>query len=119
MSGKGLIPLAFTAALLQLSALNFSTLIAQANEQSSKIPVTEAATVDQFRNSEVERLTADGLGRFSQGDFKGAITEYTNAININPKRGGLFLQRGLTYLELENYNAALSDLNQAYELDKA
>lgn len=78
----------------------------------------DALTVKSFPESEVERLTATGLGKFSQGDFQGAIQEYTNAIKINPKRGALFLQRGLAFLELENFNKALGDFNSAYELDK-
>jgi tetratricopeptide (TPR) repeat protein len=87
--------------------------------EPSKVLKPDQPTVEAFPGSEVERLTAAGLGRFSQGDFAGAVDEYSNAININPKRGGLYLQRGLTYLELEKYEEALTDLNKAYELDKA
>jgi len=87
--------------------------------EPSKALKPDQTTVADFPGSEVERLTAAGLGRFSQGDFAGAVEEYSNAININPKRGGLYLQRGLTYLELEKFEDALSDLNKAYELDKA
>lgn len=77
------------------------------------------ATAGTFPESEIERLTAAGLGRFSQGDFAGAVAEFTNAMKINPKRGSIYLQRGLAYLELDEFQKALADLNDAYELDKA
>lgn len=88
-------------------------------ESTSPPSRVDGPTVNTFPASEVDRLTAAGLGRFSQGDFVGAVAEFTNAIKINPKRGGLYLQRGLTLLELEKFEDALSDLDKAYELDKA
>lgn len=107
---KGLIPFVLLA--------GGSACAADIVDRAATGSTPDVATVESFPGSEVERLTAAGLGRFSLGDFTGAIAEYTNAIKINPRRGGLYLQRGLTYLELENCSSALDDLNKAYELDK-
>ena len=79
----------------------------------------DPATVEEFPESEVSRLTATGLGKFSHGDFEGAANEFSKAISVSPKKGELFLQRGLARLEGEDYKNALVDLNTAYELDKA
>lgn len=79
----------------------------------------DGPTADTFPESELDRLTAAGLGRFSQGDFVGAVAEFSNALKINAKRGSLYLQRGLAYLELDEYQKALEDLDSAYELDKS
>lgn len=91
-----------------------------ATAASSESPpsLVDGPTVHSFPDSEIDRLTAAGLGRFSQGDFTGAVAEFTNAIKINPKKGGLYLQRGLAYLELDRYQEALDDLKLAHELDK-
>jgi tetratricopeptide (TPR) repeat protein len=95
---------------------SFRLLLSQAQESAAgRLP--DQSTVDAFPGAEVQRLNAEGLGRFSQGDFVGAIIEYTNAIKIDPKRGSLYLQRGLSNLELDNYQTALDDLDRAYELD--
>lgn len=79
----------------------------------------DKATVEEFPGSEINRLTATGLGKFSQGDFKGAAEEFGSAISIDPKRGSLYLQRGLARLEQEQYQTALEDFNKAEELDKS
>lgn len=102
-------------ALLALTlAVGSSTLV---NGRAFAAPLDQA-TVEEFPGSEVSRLTATGLGKFSHGDFGGAANEFSKAISINPKKGELFLQRGLSRLEGEDYKNALVDLNTAYELDK-
>ena len=78
----------------------------------------DKATVEEFPGSEINRLTVTGLGKFSTGDFAGAANEFSKAISINPKKGELFLQRGLSRLEADDYQNALVDLNTAYTLDK-
>ena len=68
---------------------------------------------------EVERLTAEGLGKFSQADFAGAVSSYASAIKLAPDRGLLYLQRGLAFIQLGNFGQALADLDKALVLDKA
>lgn len=121
-------PLAVLASILACGVLNAanakpdgSSLVrptGKDQQQGTSQPL-DVPTVDSFPGSEVERYTATGLGKFSQGDFSGAVAEYSNAIKINPKRGGLYLQRGLAYLEQNNYQLALDDFNTAFENDKA
>ncbi len=127
--GKALTPIVLLASLAAPAAYSRyqnrsfdqnEALISEAAKKtgSQQGTVLDAATVDTFPGSEVDRLTASGLGRFSQGEFTGAVTDFTNAIKVNPKRGGLHLQRGLCYLELEKFDLALADFDQAHELDK-
>ncbi len=98
--------------------------VLRAGAETEPVRVSAPSRIDgpnlrSFPESELERLTAAGLGRFSQGDFTGAVAEFTNAIKINPKRGSLYLQRGLANLELNKFKAALDDLDNAYEYDKS
>ena len=117
MSAKPRKQYIFLSLLFACSSLTISSALAAPAESPPSL--VDKATVISFPGSEVDRLTAAGLGRFSQGDFTGAIAEYSNAIKINPKRGGLYLQRGLAYLELDKFQEALDDLKLAFELDKA
>lgn len=112
-----LVLLALASSLTTISTPGFS----RVNDADTPSPPSrvDGPTVNTFPASEVERLTAAGLGRFSQADFLGAVAEFTNAIKINPKKGGLYLQRGLSLLELEKFDESLADLDKAYELDKA
>ncbi|MBY0546602.1 MAG: tetratricopeptide repeat protein [Candidatus Obscuribacterales bacterium] len=71
-----------------------------------------------FAESEVERLQAEGLGKFSQANFAGAINDYTDAIKLAPTRGVLYLQRGLARIEEGLFDLALADLDKALEFDK-
>lgn len=107
-----------TNTILALLALTLAVGTNMLPFSPSQAASLDAATVDEFPNSEVSRLTATGLGKFSHGDFAGAANEFSKAISINPKKGELFLQRGLSRLEGEDYTNALVDFNTAYELDK-
>lgn len=71
-----------------------------------------------FAEGEVERLTAEGLGKFSQANFVGAIDDYTAAIKLAPTRGVLYLQRGLARIEEGLFDLALTDLDKALDYDK-
>lgn len=80
--------------------------------------LVDAVSEPTFPDSEVARLTAEGLGRFSQADFKGAAEEFTNALKLSPRKGSLYLQRGLAFLELDDFESSLKDLDKAEEMDK-
>jgi tetratricopeptide (TPR) repeat protein len=71
-----------------------------------------------FAESETERLIAEGLGKFSQADFAGAIDCYSTALKLTPGKGVLYLQRGLARLETSDFAGARADLDKALELDR-
>jgi tetratricopeptide (TPR) repeat protein len=64
-----------------------------------------------------EEYARRGNQRFSQKDYRGAISDYTQAIRLNPRDSVVFSSRGAAYNELGNYQIALIDLNQALRLD--
>ena len=49
-------------------------------------------------------------------DEKGAIDDFTKAIEINPKDSNAFVQRGYTKFELKNYEEACIDFEKAESL---
>lgn len=101
-----------------------SKALAYSKAQQDKRYVAEGASTDSnqykspFTESEVERLTAEGLGKFSQANFTGAIESYTQALKLIPTKGGLYLQRGLARIETNDFKNAVADLDRALELDK-
>ncbi len=54
--------------------------------------------------------------KFDAYNFAGAITEYSAAIQLDPTYTNAYFNRGLAHLELENYSAALMDINQVINL---
>ena len=58
-----------------------------------------------------------GSASFDKDDYDGAIAEYTQAINLDPRMTRAYVERGYAYYKKGNYDAALADENKALELD--
>jgi len=54
--------------------------------------------------------------KFNKGDFKGALTEYDEAIRIDPTDVEYFLNRGLVKEKLRDYEGSLGDFTTALRL---
>jgi tetratricopeptide (TPR) repeat protein len=54
-----------------------------------------------------------GSERLQQGDFKGAVDALTKAIAKDPTNFGAFLNRGVAYDNLKQYDKALADFDSA------
>jgi tetratricopeptide (TPR) repeat protein len=54
-----------------------------------------------------------GSSRLQQGDFKGAVDALTKAIAKDPSNFGAFLNRGVAYDNLKQYDKALADFDSA------
>ncbi|MBY0358032.1 MAG: tetratricopeptide repeat protein [Candidatus Obscuribacterales bacterium] len=72
----------------------------------------------EFPNSMVQELTASGLGKFSQADFLGASKDFSKAVKFAPKNGSLYLQLGLSQLELGEHKSAIESFDKAVSLSK-
>ncbi|MDA2919073.1 tetratricopeptide repeat protein [Desulfobacterota bacterium AH_259_B03_O07] len=57
-----------------------------------------------------------GSKKHRQGDYRGAIKDYTKAIEINPKDAEVYYGRGLTKLYLGQKDSGCLDLSKAGEL---
>ena len=51
-------------------------------------------------------------------DYKGAIEDFTFALNINPKDIKILLNRGYANLLIGNYDSAIKDYKKVLEIDK-
>lgn len=57
-----------------------------------------------------------GLHKNYDGDYRGAIIDFTKAIEINPNLAQAYCRRGSTKIDLKDYQGAIIDLNKAIEL---
>ncbi len=55
--------------------------------------------------------------KYKNGDYQGAITEYTQAIQLNPGDALAFCCRGVAYYRLGYAANAMSDYNHSIKLD--
>ncbi len=59
-----------------------------------------------------------GLLALNGGDFSGALSDFTRAIQLNPRFGEFYLNRGITYRHMGSINAAIRDFDRAVLLDR-
>ena len=67
------------------------------------------------KNAKYYEMT--GCEKGNAGNYKGAIEDFTKAIEINPSNAYLYIIRGFTKSELNNYQGAIEDYNQALVID--
>ncbi|NMF66565.1 hypothetical protein DP113_22855 [Brasilonema octagenarum UFV-E1] len=59
-----------------------------------------------------------GLNKYSKGDLKAAINDYTEAIRLNPNYAYAYGDRGLARFDSGDKQGAIDDLNQALRIDR-
>ena len=58
-----------------------------------------------------------GLTRSESGDYKGAVDDYTQALNLNPEVWCLYYNRASARCRLGDYQGAIDDYTQALNLN--
>lgn len=61
--------------------------------------------------------TNRGIDKKDSGDYKGAISDYTKAIEFNPNNSDAYFFRGFLKRKFKQYKAAISDLDKAIEIN--
>ncbi len=63
-----------------------------------------------------EEYFSRGVAYHEQGNLTQAISDFTNAIEINPKLAEAYPHRGDAYLMIKDYGKAWTDVHKAEEL---
>src|ERR1051325_11027813 len=63
-----------------------------------------------------EKLYNSGISKFAAKDLNGAISDFTQAISINPNFFKAFYNRGIVKYELKDTYGAIADYTQAITL---
>ena len=58
-----------------------------------------------------------GYDKAENGDYYGAIADFTKAIELKPNNASTYYNRGLAKAKLEDFKAAIVDYNIAIEFD--
>lgn len=58
-----------------------------------------------------------GVIRMREGEFDGALSDYSRAVDLKPELGAAYLNEGAAHIYRKDFEAALPPLNRAIELD--
>ena len=58
-----------------------------------------------------------GVDKYEQGDYQGAIADYTKALEINPESANAYYNRGNAKNKLGDHQGAIADYTKALEID--
>ena len=59
----------------------------------------------------------EGLGHYKAGDFRSALSAFSESIRLNPRHDGAFNNRGATYLKIGDRDSAKRDFAKALDLN--
>ncbi|WP_017718366.1 tetratricopeptide repeat protein [Kamptonema formosum] len=68
------------------------------------------------RLSVIDACYNRGVSRFEQGEYKAAIPDFNQAIQLNPQWADAFYNRGLAYAQLGQYQKAIEDYSAALQI---
>ncbi len=81
--------------------------------------LTSFIIVSPIYSQTAEDYNNSGVGKFESGDYKGAIADYSKAIELNPKLAEAYAARGLAKIGLGQKDGGCLDLSKAGELGSA
>ena len=70
---------------------------------------TYSQTAEEYFNSAYDKS--------ENGDYYGAIADYTKAIELNPDYASAYYNRGLAKSKIEDYYGAIADYTKAIEIN--
>lgn len=82
---------------------------AACSPQTQQTVVKEQMSAKQFNNRGVDKL--------DQKDYKGAIAEFNQALQLDPQNAKAYFNRGFAYYNLENYQNAIEDYTKAIQIN--
>ena len=83
---------------------------------------TSTEPLEQWRKQKVVRAfiySKQGKAKYDDGDPKGAIDDFNQAIELNPDNAETYKFRAKAKVKLEDYQAAIEDYNQVIKLNPA
>jgi len=93
--------------------------IGEAYEALSEIFEQNQPTVAKAKpvRSSAEDFCDRGVKKARSGNYRGAIHEYTQAIQVDPNNSLAYCQRGIAFYKLQAYKEAFADYTQALRLN--
>lgn len=82
-------------------------------QEAQVLPPLDLAVSDA--RSYLER----GIFAYRKGDLDGAIADFDQAIQLDPKFADAYIDRGITFYRLRNFERAFADIDRARQLQKS
>ena len=82
-----------------------------------KIIIREHNKIIQQHPNDPQGYNNRGIAKYSLGDYKNALDDFTQAINIQPNNTSFYNNRGRVKYEIKDYQDAISDLTKAIEIN--
>ncbi|WP_299484817.1 tetratricopeptide repeat-containing serine protease family protein [Acaryochloris sp. IP29b_bin.137] len=94
-----------------------NTFITLAAKVTPQLGFVSQGTEPKNMGSSADDWYLQARNKFKRGDYQGAITDFNQAINLNPKYQEAFNGRGIAYSKLKDYSQALADFEEAIALE--
>ena len=105
-------------AMLLLGVIAYSSKAnATALPRSTQLISESRLELAQANLKDAEKYWNSGNEYLLRDDYKGAIADFTKAIEINPEFTQAYLNRGVAYAFLQDYQAAIADYTKAIEIN--
>ena len=78
-------------------------------------PISRASSISVL--SELEPTPDADTPKLKLGDYKGAITDYTQAIGMSPEDGPSYSNRGFAKVKVDDFAGAVTDYNRALQVN--
>ncbi|MCM1982371.1 tetratricopeptide repeat protein [Lyngbya confervoides] len=82
-------------------------------------PTVQTSASSSVREQRALSLHTSGIRKALQGDYQGAIADYSQAIELSPQNPEIYYNRGVAYYSVGNSPSAIADFNQTLQLDPA
>ena len=76
-----------------------------------------AVVGDEQRLNVIEACYNRGISRCHEEDYEAAISDFDQALQLNPKLADAYYNRGLAYTKLGQYQEAIEDYSEALEIN--
>ncbi|ABW33469.1 tetratricopeptide repeat protein [Acaryochloris marina] len=85
----------------------------------SSVASTQSIEITEQIQSNISEydLFNRALRKYEQGDYKGAIADFDQAIALNPQNVMAYIHRGFTYDDMKEYSKAIADFDRAIALN--
>jgi serine/threonine protein kinase len=87
-------------------------------EYKQRYQSAEEVLKDLNSQKNADTYYQEGLEKYNNRDFRGAIEDYTQAIKINPNHASAYYYRGIAHGKLGDKQAAIADNTQAININK-
>ncbi len=75
--------------------------------------------VSDLTVSEARSFRERGISAYRNGDLNGAIADFDQAIQLDPKFSAAYIDRGIVFYRLRKFDRAFADISRAKRLERA